>query len=92
MTQTLHVYVVNDCDWVCATDEWDALQAWREHLRNTVGDDPDTYGQVNVEPEPDEKTLRLLFDEDDPSLSSGAKTCAEWANENGRGFLASTEY
>jgi hypothetical protein len=38
---------------------------------------------------PDDKVMKIHDDPDDEPIT---KTCAQWARENGRGFLCSTEW
>lgn len=80
--RTLHVFT-DGVDSVVAYDADDAAAVWNEH----IGDD---YEGDGFEPFPDDKSLTI--DRSDEDLGHETKTCREWADTEGRGFLCSTEY
>lgn len=81
MESKLHVFR-NDCDWYVAISPEDAAQACQE----VTGLDPDEIDAFR----PLDDDSDLLIRDDDGNKT--VKTCAEWARENGRGFLCSTEW
>lgn len=80
--QTLHVWT-DDAEWVVASSLDDVRAVLREHR----GDDDILIEDFTKLP--DDKVI-TISDEDGSGKTS--KTAAEWAAENGRGFLCSTEY
>lgn len=76
----LHVFS-DDAEWYVAADRVDAASAWRKFTGSTVLYAPD-FEQL-----PDDKPLTITIEDE----GKATKTCGEWARENGRGFLASTE-
>ena len=89
--ETLHCYT-DGTDTVVALSPEDALLAWAEHIGDIeYRDEGDaSFGQL-----PDDKPLSIICDEDGNPDDEGeaiTKTAAEWARDQGRGFLCSTEY
>lgn len=79
-----NLYVWTDkVEWVVAS----SLDDVREVLRQYRGDDDIII--ENFVKLPDDKAI-VIGDENGALKTS--KTAAEWAAENGRGFLCSTEY
>ena len=76
----LHVYK-NDCDWYVAESVDDADLAHTE----ATGFPP----LVPFRLLEDDSPLTITCEDDIPAKQT--KSCAEWARENGRGFLCSTE-
>jgi hypothetical protein len=85
---TLHVFELDDTDWVVATDAEDAWAIWEEttrEKREQHGGWPD----VAWVPLPDDKALTIHY----PDVrESHTETCGEWVRSNGRGWLCSSEY
>lgn len=78
----LHCYT-NGTDTVVASDEDDGASVVAEHLGERVED-------VGALHRVDDATVLKILDEE--TGASVAKTAAEWARSNGRGFLCSTEW
>jgi hypothetical protein len=71
-------------DWVVAASADDATAVMAEQS----GGDWDEAIKPAWLQLPDDEEMRITVEDE----GKVAKTCAEWARENGRGFLASTEY
>ena len=69
-------------NWIVAASVEDATALLVSHGWDDEAVDPDVWERL-----PDEQELSIAI-EDEGKI---AKPCAEWARENGRGFLASTE-
>jgi hypothetical protein len=91
----LHVWTLDDCDWVIAAGRDDAI----ELLGMTAADVAD-MGDVLVEM-PDDAGLGISIDDatgdvanfDEPAPSHVEHhTCREWVERFGRCYLATTEY
>lgn len=78
----LHVYRNDVIDWVIAKDPTDADAVYREHA-GAPPDDPFDWIKL-----PDDRQLWVRDDDGGREV----KTCAEWATDLGRCFLASTEF
>jgi hypothetical protein len=78
----LHVFS-DGTDTVVAASLEDALAVWTEHAGERE-DDMDPFELV-----PDEKPLTIT-DADDGTMET--KTAGQWADDNGRGFMCSTEW
>lgn len=81
MNEQLYVFS-NDYDWVCAASASDATAVAREH-----SGDIDSIEEGDWEQLPDDKVLSC---NDDGVVTK--KTCREWVESEGRGFLFSTEF
>lgn len=79
-----NLYVWTDkTEWVVASTIEDVREVLREHRREddiVLGD----FAKL-----PDDKLITIV---DEDGVLKTSKTAAEWAAENGRGFLCSTEY
>ena len=82
---SLHLYHIGDCDTVVASDEADAWKVWKEYC----GLEPEE-ADWQVEAIPDSKVVRIRTDEG-AAAPVEQHTAAEWATQEGRGFLCSTE-
>lgn len=94
----MHVYRF-DYDWFVAESEPDALAAYREHyvVKTNALDEAECEEQLRdgCMELPDDQPLRIICDPDGQISDDGQpieRTCAEWAEREGRGFLCSTEY
>jgi hypothetical protein len=79
----LHVFT-DDTDWVIAESAQHAL----DEIRAMHGDDHET----TMRELPDDQALRIHWDGDSPNAQRVTKTCREWVEQEGEGFLCSTEY
>jgi hypothetical protein len=87
----LHVYCFDDCEWVVAESIDDAWAVWSESIGQKREDWPDGAW----EQEPDDKSMRIIVDDDGAISDQGERlelTCREWATREGRGYLCTTEY
>lgn len=82
---TLHVFT-NGFDWIVAESAADAARLAEDHHGGTGDGDPDEWEQLS------DKKLLPIYDTDDRAGPRTTKTCAEWARDNGRGFLCTTEF
>lgn len=89
----LHVFH-NDYEWVVAESVEDCERAMFDSIGATYSvDDEIEWYQLD-----DDSTLKVWMAGDDIAEPDQAgaevveKTCQEWAEQFGRGFLASTEY
>jgi hypothetical protein len=92
--RSLHIYEFGDTDWVVATSPEDAWIVWLAHVGGTRADYLDTEEPDLV---PDDKRVGFWVGADGKitEVNDGAvvyKTAREWADREGRGYLASTEY
>jgi hypothetical protein len=85
----MDVYLIRDTDWVIAESEQDAWKVWREYLDSAGLDVPDKIDPREIELWLPARMLRISDDNEDYAAT---KSCKEWAEEVGRGFLCSTEY
>lgn len=99
----LHVFGMDDTDYVVAEDADDAWAVYREHLGEDAPDCEHPFEQM-----PDDKKVKIAIDDapTDSGFSSNdgwtknekrgvwvsERTFAEWANVSGRGYLGSTEW
>lgn len=83
MSKELHVYRNKVIDWVIAESPSDADAVLIEHGGGPP-DEPSEWEQL-----PDD---RVIWIRDEDLVGRQEKTCAEWAAERGRCFLASTEF
>ncbi len=91
MSEKQHVFRIDYegvIDWVVAADKPDALRAWREY-QVASGFREDEFEVDEIAQEPDDHQMRMRENEQNggPEMSA-----AEWAETNGRGFLASSEW
>jgi hypothetical protein len=91
----MKVFTVGDCDWVCAENVDDAWDVYAEHNGGKRADyDDDDCGMEEV---PDNAPLKIWCNAggtpDEPHGDNKLieRTAAEWAAQEGRGFLCSTE-
>lgn len=87
MTAALHVYR-GETDSIVGESLEDAQRAYAEFIGSPV--DSDEVLEQGFEELPDDRALTLIIDDEGDTRVT--KSCAEWARENGRGFLASTEW
>ena len=80
----LHVFF-DGADWVVSHDPDDAVKAWEEH--NGGNYEVGYYVCNAFEQLPDDKLLTMHTDGIPVTLS-----CAEWASQEGRGFLMAMDY
>lgn len=86
--QTLHVFTGSDgTDTVVAFSADDAWSVWEEHTGEKRGD----YTDVEWIRRQDDHELSIM-PEPEASKDKTTKTCRQWADDNGRGFLCSTEW
>lgn len=90
-TRPLHVYVNGIVDSVVAESPEHALQLLTAHLVDMGSDGPDELASAFTQ-EPDDKLKTITRDDENHVERPVTKTCAEWAVENGPGFLCSTEW
>jgi hypothetical protein len=84
------VYANSVTEWFVAESAEEAARFARDYYRDADITNEDEM-DLSFKPEPDEKSLSLVIDDhgsDDPA----SKTCAQWAAERPKGFLATTEY
>lgn len=82
----LHVYRNDVTEWFVAESLGDAVEVAREYLGEVCEMDPAEM-DLDFSQEPDNKPLTM--DDDGTRV---VKSAAEWAAENGKGFLMTTEY
>ncbi len=92
----LHVFK-NDCDWVIAASEADAVEVWCEAMGERLDDyaDDENLGFKRID---DDKDLTIWCDRGtgEPSEIDGdgcdpiTKPCRDWV-QRGRGHLGTTE-
>ena len=87
----LHVFT-NEYEWVVAESIEDCEAAMNESVGATYdADDEIEWRQLD-----DDSTIKIWMNEGDIAEHGEGeiveKTCREWAEENGRGFLCSTEH
>jgi hypothetical protein len=79
----LHVFH-NDHEWYVAATAADALAEWVEFGGGSPGElDPDDWEQWE-----DSRKLTIVDSDGVPIV----KTCREWADESGPGFLCAEDY
>lgn len=85
----LHVFEMSTgCDFVVAADDDDAWSVWCEF----TGEDRADYEEGDDwERKPGDESMTIRGECGDAKSERRTMTCAEWAAENGRGFLSSTE-
>lgn len=85
----LHVFEIDGggIDWVVAESEDEAIRL----LAREVGCPAHEYENAKCKQLPDDKVFTIMKDPYN-DCTGVTKTCAEWATENGKGFLASTEF
>jgi hypothetical protein len=88
--ERLHVFATY-CEWVVARDEEDAAKVWCETVGATVEDLGDPFERWA-----DDRVLSMWTDADGKICDIGEgtlqkRTCREWADAFGRGFLGTTE-
>jgi hypothetical protein len=89
----LHIYEFGDTDWVVATDVLDAWVVWLAHVGGVRAD---YHGDDDPELVPDDKRVGFWCDAEGKISEQGDgavvyKTAREWADREGRGYLASTD-
>jgi len=86
----LHVFeMTSGPDWVVAADVDDAWAVWSEHTGEKREDYEDSDGWEQLD---DASDVRIAEDLSADALVWNTKTCAQWAADEGRCFLCSTEY
>ena len=89
MPATMHVFKNEITEWVIAESPEDAVAVFLEHVGGTREDHEDyDFDFVQC---PDGEPLTIRTDDGPAGTERRTQTCAEWAAEEGRGFLASTE-
>ena len=76
-------------DTVVAASEHDAYAVWKEWCGADYHD-ADPFARLLELPA--DKVLAITTDDGPDGHEKRTQTCAEWAKENGRGFLCSTEF
>lgn len=92
----LHVFRNRVVDWVVAWSVSDAARVYRQYLLAQYSGASDwSESDFDFTQEPDKKILAIT-DESRPTRRGThrrvRRSCRRWAAENGRGFLASTEF
>lgn len=85
---SLHVYF-NEVEWVIAESEDEASKIWFEFTGESPEDYPDD--ELVWDRWDDDRELSI-YDETLDKPTTLVKTCKEWIELKGRGFLCSTEY
>ena len=86
----LHVYVNNVKDWFVAESMEELIELYKEY--NVKNFELDVYDMdLNFTQVPDDKVMTINFDPFGPE-DKEVMTAKEFADSNGKGFLASTEY
>ena len=90
----LHVWEDGDCVWVVAESAEDAAIAYAEFCgyddpRGEIGKPGSDVVPENWSMVPDTTSMKVARDDDGKDVTT--QTCAEWVQENGRGFLCTTE-
>ena len=93
----LHVYNIQDCDFVVASDADEARSLWRQHNASVGAEPYPEEDDDDIAALPDTHVLKMWTDDDGQVGEHGhghltRRTAAEWAQSNGKGFLASSEY
>jgi len=83
-TPDLHLFLLCECDYVSAVDIDDAWTVYCEETGNKRKDFDDPG-----KPIPDDKPVTVYCEETGNKITKSAR---EWAMENGRGVVFSTEY
>jgi len=83
--ERLHVYRNHVTDWFVARSPEDAVKMAREYYAECLTEAQKDW--LDFEQEPDDKAITCHTDDGEVT-----RTCAEWAAENGPGFLFSTEF
>ena len=89
----MKIYEMNSWDWVCANNEDEALDVYKKHLADSVGENSTDYEEILKDTDPVELTDKQLdnmkFSDDDCQNYTFRE---ELARRTKPEFFASTEF